>query len=949
MESQGRSPYPISPHQGDGKPATWLATHAATIALASILFVVILAGALALGYQDMATTTKAVLTGDRTTASLFAAFIEEHIKATSGILQSYANRQRFIAAVQHKDIAEAGRHLSALQSRSNIDLTFVTDPHGILWANFPYFPEALGKDLSSRDWYKGISSQWKPYVSSVFKLIVADKPLAVAVSVPVYDEQEKVIGILSSSQRLDFLKKTVEGLPLTPDSLISVIDQTGHMLYSNTYPYREQLATHPLSSIIFKATQENTLQLTLASEQQDRDRRYLTIVPVGGSGWSVIVERSRNDLLRAEIGHFFELGGFALLVYTLVLLFLAYLRKITLFKKTEKLLQTEQELRALSARQEAILAAVPEIIMEVDTSKVYTWANSVGREFFGDDVLGKEASFYFAGEQDTYDKVASLFRGSEEKIYVESWQRRRDGEIRLLAWWYRLLKDARGNATGALSSAYDITEQKSAEDKFKHIFNSSITGISITLPSGEVEVNRAFATMLGYEEAELKNVKWQEFSHPDDIEATRQVIGPILDGNIASARFEKRYLHKNGSTVWADLGTTLRRDKNGKPLYFVSTITDITERKRVEEKLRENEANFRNMVETIPLAIYMSRGEEQIGEFLNHEFNTLFGYTLEDIPTVDHWWPLAYPDAEYRRKISEEWTEKVKKAISTQTPIEPMEVVVTCKDGTTKNIAWGYMTMGDKNYAFGLDLTGRKKAEEKNRLYIEELARSNTDLQQFAYVASHDLQEPLRMVSSYLQLIERRYKDRLDDDANIFIHYAVDGANRMQALIVGLLEFSRVKTHGQDFAPVEIAAVLEAVCRNLHARIVESKAVVHYGEMPVIQGDESQITQLFQNLLQNALKFRREGIPPVIDIRTETTDTGPIFSVHDNGIGIESQYFERIFTIFQRLHTREEYPGTGIGLSICKRIVERHGGTIWLESTAGAGTSFYFNIPGERS
>jgi light-regulated signal transduction histidine kinase (bacteriophytochrome) len=245
------------------------------------------------------------------------------------------------------------------------------------------------------------------------------------------------------------------------------------------------------------------------------------------------------------------------------------------------------------------------------------------------------------------------------------------------------------------------------------------------------------------------------------------------------------------------------------------------------------------------------------------------------------------------------------------------------------------------------EIERRKKVEEQNRLYTEELALSNVDLQQFAYVASHDLQEPLRMISGYLQLIERRYKDKLDDDANTFIHYAVDGANRLQALIGGLLEFSRVRTHGKVFAAVDIGAVLDGVCRDLQPLIVESGATVFYERMPIITGDEAQSTRLLQNLLQNALKFRKEGIPPKIDISVVTTVEHHLFCVKDNGIGIEPQYFERIFTIFQRLHTREEYPGTGIGLSICKRIVERHGGSIWLESTPGTGTSFYFSIPGD--
>ncbi len=537
MASHGRSPHPESPHSGDGRSATWFANHAAILAAGVILFVVILAGSIVLGHRHMETTTHTVLTGDKTTASLLAAFIEAHNKATLGILQSYANRPRFIEAIKNKERSEAGRYLSDLQSNANIDLTFVTDPDGILWINFPYFSEAIGQDLSHREWYKGISSQWKPYISSVFKLIVADQPLAVAVCVPVYDEKERVVGILASSQRLDFLKETVENQPLLPDSLVSVVDRAGQMLYSNAYPYRDLIANHPFSSDILEMTQEKKLQLTINKQQQNGDRRYLTVVAAGEGGWKVIVERSRKDILRAESRHFAELGVIILLFYVLSIFLLMYLKKTSLFKKTEKLLRTEQELRVLSARHEAILAALPEIVMEVDTNKVYTWANSMGREFFGDDVLGKEASFYFEGEQNTYDKIQQLFQGSEERIYVESWQRRRDGEIRLLAWRCRCLKDASGNVRGGLSSAYDITEQKRDEDKFRHIFDSSVTGISITLPSGEVDVNRAFATMLGYEEKELKNVKWPKISHPDDIQSTRQAIQPLLAGKIDSLRY----------------------------------------------------------------------------------------------------------------------------------------------------------------------------------------------------------------------------------------------------------------------------------------------------------------------------------------------------------------------------------------------------------------------------
>jgi signal transduction histidine kinase/DNA-binding LacI/PurR family transcriptional regulator len=229
----------------------------------------------------------------------------------------------------------------------------------------------------------------------------------------------------------------------------------------------------------------------------------------------------------------------------------------------------------------------------------------------------------------------------------------------------------------------------------------------------------------------------------------------------------------------------------------------------------------------------------------------------------------------------------------------------------------------------------------------EELVRSNADLEQFAYVASHDLQEPLRMVRSYLQLLERRYKGRLDSDADEFIAYAVDGATRMQTLIHDLLTYSRVGTRGKPFQSTNCAEVLKHVLTNLAVAIEESRAVVTYDVLPTVIADDVQLAQLFQNLIGNAIKFRSERDPEV-HVGAEHRDGEWQFSVRDNGIGIDPQHFGRLFTVLQRLHTAAEYPGTGIGLAVCKKIVERHGGRIWVESQPGKGASFYFTIPDER-
>ncbi len=241
------------------------------------------------------------------------------------------------------------------------------------------------------------------------------------------------------------------------------------------------------------------------------------------------------------------------------------------------------------------------------------------------------------------------------------------------------------------------------------------------------------------------------------------------------------------------------------------------------------------------------------------------------------------------------------------------------------------------------DITAFKRTQEALAQRTEELAHSNQELEQFAYVASHDLQEPLRMVGSYTQLLARRYKDKLDDDANEFIGYAVDGATRMQALINDLLALSRIGTHGKAMELCESGLALERALANLRLAIQESGAVVTHDAMPKLVADISQLTQLFQNLIGNALKFRGEH-PPAVHIGLQRQSGDWVFSIRDNGIGIAPEYFERIFVIFQRLHGKQEYPGTGIGLAVCRKIVERHGGQIWLESKPGEGTTFYFKL-----
>ena len=277
------------------------------------------------------------------------------------------------------------------------------------------------------------------------------------------------------------------------------------------------------------------------------------------------------------------------------------------------------------------------------------------------------------------------------------------------------------------------------------------------------------------------------------------------------------------------------------------------------------------------------------------------------------------------------------------------EISLETNDGTPMNIQINisFLEKIDGYYVIVTDLTEQKKAEQELHDLLNELERSNEELQQFAYVSSHDLQEPLRTIASFTQLLERRYKGKFDSDADEFMEYIVEAAKRMQHMILDLLEYSRVSTNADEFKEINTVEALDEALFNLKGIIENNNAVITHNDLPKVTADKSQLTKVFQNLISNAIKFKKDNEQPKIHIsaRKDPQKNQYVFSIQDNGIGMDSQYAERIFTLFQRLHTRDEYQGTGIGLSVAKRIVERHGGRIWVESELGKGSTFYFTLP----
>jgi PAS domain S-box-containing protein len=502
---------------------------------------------------------------------------------------------------------------------------------------------------------------------------------------------------------------------------------------------------------------------------------------------------------------------------------------------------------------------------------------------------------------------------------------------------------------------HDISERKEAEQALRRladIIEASGDAIFATGADGEITSWNAGAEHLyGYSADEAVGGSLRMLVAPDrarDFDVLAQALsGSRLDD------YETDQLRKDGSLVPVSLSISPIRGSSG-ALAGASVIArDRSERKRAEEALREVQEAFRSAFEDAPIGMALfSVDPSADGRLLqvNTSLCAISGYPADELLRKSlH--AITHPrDQERELALAED-------LLAGRIPNYQLEKRFVRRDGTPVWVLHNVSTVHDASgrLLYGIaqvqDITERKRAEEglaavatELEKRAVELERSNADLQQFAYVASHDLSEPLRMVSSYVQLLERRYGDKLDTDAHEFIEFAVDGVNRMQRLIDDLLAYSRVGTDEYRHEPIDVAALVEDTLRGMRATVEESGAIVTLENLPTVVGDPGQLRQLFQNLIANGIKFVEKGTPRIhVSARREGRTWR--FAVDDNGIGIDPQHADRIFAVFKRLHGREAYPGSGIGLSICKRIVERHNGRIWVERNEEGGSRFCFTIP----
>jgi hypothetical protein len=526
---------------------------------------------------------------------------------------------------------------------------------------------------------------------------------------------------------------------------------------------------------------------------------------------------------------------------------------------------------------------------------------------------------------------------------------------------------------------------RDSEEKFRLIFESANVGKSITFPTGEVNVNEAFCAILGYAQGELTGRKWQELTPPEDIEGVQDRLDSLMSGEKTTIRFDKRYIHKNGSFLWADLSVAMHRDAKGNPLYYIVTIVDITDRKRMEAELRRSETLLRTVMDNLPIGVAINSVDpEGIFEYSNDNFIKFYRTTREALASPGSFWEAVYENPQTRKEIS-------------------ARVMADCASGDSARMIWEDIPIeraGEKTIyisARNIPISGRQlmlstvwdvtdekitqdeirslneALEQRVALRTRELRQSqlallnvvddlndstkiiaasnqsleavNKELAAFSYSVSHDLRAPLRSIDGFSSALVEDYGDKLNDEGKNYLERIRRATQNMAMLIDDMLNLSRVTQSAFRLEETDLSKIVREIADANQQRNPLSGLVVQIQDDVKVFADHRLMHIVMTNLLDNAWKFAGRKANPQIEFGTVMKEGRRMIFVRDNGVGFDMKYADKLFGTFQRLHRADEFPGTGIGLATVLRVINRHGGQVWAEGEVGRGATFYFTLP----
>ena len=655
-------------------------------------------------------------------------------------------------------------------------------------------------------------------------------------------------------------------------------------------------------------------------------------------------------------------------------------------KKNENPVDREDQTRRAGGYNRSLIEASLDPLVTISPDGTISDVNEATVKVTGvtrEELVGTDFSNYFTEPDKAKAGYEKVFReGSVTDYSLEI--RHRNGRITPVLYNASLFRDESGEVAGVFAAARDITERKKAEEETRRVnaYNRSLIEASldplVTIsPDGTIsDVNEATVNVTGVSREELIGTDFSNyFTEPDKAKAGYEKV--FREGSVTDYSLE--ILHRNGRITPVLYNASLFRDESGEVAGVFAAARDITERKKAEEEISLANAYNRSLIEASLDPLVTISPDGTISD-ANEATVNVTGVSREELVGTDFSNYFTEPDkakAGYEKVFREgsvtDYSLEILHRNGRITPVLYNATVFKDESGGVAGVfaaarditeqkraedalLKAYNELDDRvkertielqeaNANLEKEIAERKATADKLRKKSQELERSNLELQQFAYIASHDLQEPLRAISGFTELLEKRYKGQLDERADKYIHFIIDGTRQMNQVIHDLLAYSRVQTKAHEFEFIDMNQSLKQALLNLQVSIQEKKAVIRTETLPWIYADGIQITQLFQNLIGNALKFQKPGITPEINVSVRKAGEMWIISVTDNGIGIDPQYSDRIFKIFQRLHAKGEYEGTGIGLAICKRIVERHGGEISVRSEPGVGSTFSFSLP----